>query len=125
MNSNNRAISLIFLLASFMIAGIFLYILFYVGNLFNIESKLANYELVFSVVGVMVLIGSIVAFNKNQKSIKFTGEVVDEFTRVTWPKKVEVRAATIVVTLFIIICGVILGIFDVAIGRLIALLLGV
>ncbi len=50
-------------------------------------------------------------------------EVVSELRKVTWPKREEVTRSTVVVVVCILICGSLLGVFDMVWGKLITTLL--
>ena len=120
-----KIVNMVQLLTSALVAGVFLHSINYLSGMFNLESKIPQHEIVFSVGTVCILIGVFLFLNKHERTHKFITEVVDEFTRVTWPSKIEVRGATIVVTIFILICGLVWGGVDSIINRVIAAIVGI
>lgn len=52
----------------------------------------------------------------------FTGEIVDELKKATWPTKVELRDSTIVVIVAAVILGVFTSISDFALYQVVDLL---
>ncbi|MBI4041164.1 MAG: preprotein translocase subunit SecE [Deltaproteobacteria bacterium] len=48
----------------------------------------------------------------NTKSYVYATEVVQELKKVTWPKSLDVRSATIVVIIAVILAGSLLGLID-------------
>ena len=56
---------------------------------------------------------------KESKVVNYVKEAVGELKKVTWPKKDEVVNSTFVVVIVVIIISLILGTFDIAVGKLI------
>ncbi len=55
---------------------------------------------------------------RNEKANTFTGEVIGELKKVTWPAKKEIQTATIVVIVTTLILGLTLFLFDTVWGQL-------
>ncbi len=73
----------------------------------------------FKQIETMIRVGSVAlgfvayfAMSRNETSNKFTTEVVEELSRVTWPTVDDTTKATIVVLIMVLISGGILGLFD-------------
>ncbi len=66
---------------------------------------------------VLAGVGGFVAY-RNEKANAFTGEVIGELKKVTWPQKKEVQTATVVVIVTTLILGLTLFVFDTAWGQL-------
>ena len=61
--------------------------------------------------------------NNPFRSIRiFTGEIIDELKKATWPTKVELRDSTIVVIVAAVILGVFTSISDFALYQVVDLL---
>jgi preprotein translocase subunit SecE len=74
---------------------------------------------------VPVLLGLIVfaVLFRHPKVNLFLEEVVSELRKVTWPSREEVVRSTTVVIICIAICSVVLGVFDLAWGKVVSYLL--
>jgi preprotein translocase SecE subunit len=48
-----------------------------------------------------------------RQTVTFVGEVNDEIRKVTWPDKAQLRSATGVIILFVVIVAIIIGLMDV------------
>ncbi|HPW45393.1 MAG TPA: preprotein translocase subunit SecE [bacterium] len=55
----------------------------------------------------------------NSKVTEFTGEVIAELSRVVWPNRKETALSTVVVTVLVMICAMILFGFDMLWGALV------
>ena len=71
----------------------------------------ANFTTTTMIALVVALVVTIVLW-KNKKVNAFLRSVVEELKKVTWPTKLETKAATVVVIVFSIIVSLILGVFD-------------
>jgi preprotein translocase subunit SecE len=60
-----------------------------------------------------------VVLYKNPKTVTFTGDVVSELSRVAWPNRKETALSTVVVSILIVICAMILFGFDMLWGSVI------
>ncbi len=79
---------------------------------FNFESMFKQAELAITLSSI--LLGVLAGFSLywNDKSNAFMNEVVLEMSRVTWPTTNDTYKATILVVVFVLIAGVVLGGFD-------------
>ena len=59
----------------------------------------------------IAVLGTIYALRK-ERWFKFSIEVIEEISQVTWPTRSETRAATIVVIVITLICSIILWVMD-------------
>lgn len=74
---------------------------------------------------LIALVAAVTVFiilKKNQKVNSFVGEVVVELEKVTWPPKKETLLSSVVVSVMVAICAVILFAFDTMWGTLVKLL---
>jgi preprotein translocase subunit SecE len=55
---------------------------------------------------------------------EFTGEVVDEIKKVTWPDMPQLRNATLVIMVFVIIVALIIWIMDLSVSRILRTIIG-
>jgi preprotein translocase SecE subunit len=84
----------------------------YVVGAYDLEVKFRSIGMALQVgTGVVSLLGFIILL-KNERANQYMHEVVAELSRVTWPKALETRNATIVVIVMVIISGIILAGLD-------------
>src|SRR3989338_9061606 len=69
-------------------------------------------EIAARLVPIGVGIGTFAGLYRYPKSYQYMTEVVTELKKVTWPGSKDVRAATIVVIIGVLIAGAMLGVFD-------------
>lgn len=72
--------------------------------------------------GVVIAIAVFIIFRKNTKTNAFTNEVLVELSKVTWPPRKETLLSTVVVTIMVAICALILFGFDTLWGTLVKVL---
>jgi preprotein translocase subunit SecE len=72
--------------------------------------------------GVEVTVASIVALA--QRSASYVRDVRAEVRKVTWPTWADLRRTTIVVVIFVVIIGLIIGLMDVIASKLLIDVLG-
>ncbi len=72
--------------------------------------------------GIVVAVAIFVIFRKNTKANTFTNEVLVELSKVTWPPRKETLLSTVVVTVMVAICSLILFGFDTLWGTLVKVL---
>ena len=68
---------------------------------------------------------SLMATNIVAKTRNFTAEVVDELKKVTWPDMSQLRSATGVIIVFVIIVALIILLMDVTVRGLLNLIMGI
>jgi preprotein translocase subunit SecE len=61
-----------------------------------------------NIAGISIAVASTIYALRKQRWFKFSIEVVEEISQVTWPTRAETRAATIVVIIITLICSTIL-----------------
>ena len=71
-----------------------------------------------TLIGLVIAAVSGFAGFKNEKANAFTGEVIGELKKVTWPAKKEIQTATVVVIVTTLILGLTLFLFDTVWGQL-------
>ena len=111
-NQRQKWVNLIFTATALLVGGVAFIALTKLTALYNLESSVKQIDL-FVRVGSLVL-GAVVGFGLylNDKSNAFMNEVVLELIRVTWPTPNDTVKATILVVIFVLIAGVVLGGFD-------------
>ncbi len=72
--------------------------------------------------GIVVAVAIFIIFRKNTKTNTFTNEVLVELSKVTWPPRKETLLSTVVVTIMVAICSLILFGFDTLWGTLVKVL---
>lgn len=115
------------LTVSFMIAGILTWLV--IGALFDtfaatwgFVARMASNDIVrhgLPVVCGLTVFGSLL-FNKN--ILAWSAEVVSEIQKVVWPSRKDTLGMTVVVCIFLLITGLMVGLFDVFSGYLVNLL---
>lgn len=61
---------------------------------------------------------------KTQRAVAYLRDVRAEIQKVTWPTWLDLRRTTVVVSIFVIVVGIIIGIMDVISSRLLINVLG-
>jgi preprotein translocase subunit SecE len=74
--------------------------------------------------GIASAVAIFIIFRKNAKANTFTNEVLVELSKVTWPPRKETLLSTVVVTIMVAICSLILFGFDTLWGTLVKVLYG-
>jgi preprotein translocase subunit SecE len=69
-------------------------------------------ELASTIAGITIAFLAALYAMRKERWFKFTIEVVEEISQVTWPTRAETRAATIVVIIMTLICSTILWSMD-------------
>lgn len=82
------------------------------GEWFDLESKVKNYQLIHNVVSVLLSIGVFAYIMKNDVTRSFLEEVYTEGTKVVWPDKNETVKHTFVIMIGVTIVGYLLWVFD-------------
>ncbi len=85
---------------------------FNLSSAWELEARFKQIETIIRVGSVALGFVAYFAMSRNQVSNKFTTEVVEELSRVTWPTVDDTSKATIVVMIMVLISGGILGLFD-------------
>lgn len=112
MENRSRAINLVFVGCGAFAAALVLYVLRWLSPMFALEAKIPAFDFVVSLTALIVGVGTWFFVSQHPKVKVFLGEVVAETMKTSFPEKKEVYAATIVVTIFVLIIGFILGGFD-------------
>jgi preprotein translocase SecE subunit len=60
-----------------------------------------------------VLVWRVQVRDMARQTVAFAGQVNDEIRKVTWPDKAQLRSATGVIILFVVIVAIIIGLMDV------------
>jgi len=126
MDQNAKIVSL-----SFLVGGLLIW--FVMGSFFaemmsisGIRDPLWNtFMPVSRIVALAVAVGVTIYGLKSQKTFGYGLDVVAELRKVTWPSIEEVRAATIVTIVLVIIITILLGLFDFVWGGLTSLIYSV
>jgi preprotein translocase subunit SecE len=94
-----------------------------IGGTYDLEARVRNFELVLR--GASLLVGGLLflILYRNQKSNEFMNDVVAELVRVTWPTQKETTSATFIVIVMVLISGVVLGLLDYVLTRLLQMVL--
>jgi len=83
-----------------------------ISGTYDLEARVRNIELLMRILSIVCGALLFLFLYKHEKSNQFMNEVVVELSRVTWPTQKETTSATIVVIIFVIISGLVLGLFD-------------
>lgn len=84
------------------------------GEWFELESKISNFNAIAQVLGGLIGLGTFIYIMKNDKTSSFLYEVYSEVLKVVWPGKEDTNKQTIVIMIGVTIVGFILGFFDVS-----------
>lgn len=82
------------------------------GEWFELESKIANFNAVIQVLSVLIAGGVFFYIMKNKKTSTYLEEVWNEIVKVIWPDRSATGRHTIGIMIGVGIVGFILGIFD-------------
>ena len=84
----------------------------YISGTYDLEAKFKSIDLAMR--GLSVLVGALVFWGcySHTQTNTFMNEVAVELSRVTWPTQKETTSATFVVIIMVLICGIVLGLFD-------------
>jgi len=94
------------------------------AGLYDLETKIPRIDLILQGFGILVAAASMGVLSLNAKTLNYMNEVVSEVGKMTWPTRKETIPATIVVMIMVLICGAILGLFDLVFAGLLRQLLG-
>lgn len=93
------------------------------SNSWPVYARLTDSEVVANLIPVVVAISVFVYFFASKNIRTWANEVIVEVSKVVWPSKKDTTAMTIFVCFFMIMSGILLGIFDLISGRLIKLII--
>ena len=91
------------------------YVILFIGQLgewFDLEAKVKNFNAIAQAVGVFAGLGAFVYVLKNQKSSAFLSEVYNELVKVVWPEKDGIVKLTVWIVIALTICSAILFVID-------------
>ena len=111
-NQRQKWVNLVFTAMAIMVASIAFIGLSKITAVYNLESSVKQIDMIIRLGSI--LLGAALGFGLylNDKSNAFMNEVVLEMSRVTWPTSKETTNATILVIIFVLVAGALLGIFD-------------
>jgi preprotein translocase subunit SecE len=120
MTSNRKFISLIFLACGFLCWLLFREVFETVWALARfpvpVNFMVKPWDMIAIVAGVVVFI----VLYRNTQVVTFTNEVISELSKVVWPARKETALSTVVVTVLVGICSIILFGFDMFWGMLVS-----
>ncbi len=126
MGSDKKWIYLSFIVGALLLSWVFDQFLKLVLGYAQISNPIIMGVLPATTVGAVVAMGIFAYFYCRQEKVQvFSGEVLQELRKVTWPSKDGSYKSTIVVLVTVIIMAAILGVFDWICNRLVALILQV
>jgi preprotein translocase subunit SecE len=113
-NSNKKMITL-----SFMITGILAWLIVKVlittaaGMVSGKAAQMLNTDMALHFVPVLWGVAVFAILQMSPKIVAWADEVVSELMRIVWPSRKDTTAMTIVVCVMLLICGFIIGGFDI------------
>ncbi len=78
------------------------------------DTRVLGLVSVTTIISVVSAAGTFVALIRNPRAMRFTDEVVQELSRVTWPTKDETTRATTIVVFTTLFVAALLGLYDLA-----------
>jgi preprotein translocase subunit SecE len=111
-NQRQKIVNLVFTAVALLFAVICFVGLSKLTVMFNLESSIKQIDLIvrFAAIALGAVLGFVLYLNNQSNA--FMNEVVLELGRVTWPTTNDTYKATILVVIFVLIAGVVLGGFD-------------
>lgn len=111
-NQRQKIVNLVFTAVALLFAVICFVGLSKLTVMFNLESSIKQIDLIvrFAAIALGAVLGFVLYLNNQSNA--FMNEVVLELGRVTWPTTSDTYKATILVVIFVLIAGVVLGGFD-------------
>ena len=98
------------------VAALVAFILFSFGlkasATFDLETKFRSIENLLRIGSILIGAAVFFVLYSNTKINEFTGDVMAELARVTWPTNKETYSATFVVIVMVLIAGVVLALLD-------------
>ena len=83
-----------------------------------------NLQLVLQIIGIVVLVGLLVAaYIYREAILKFTGEVLAEMKKVSWTTRRELVDSTLIVILSSFLLGIFVGVIDFAFSKGVAVII--
>lgn len=92
------------------------------GEWFELEAKIPRFNIFAQGLGVVLAAIFFIAVQKIPASSKFLSETFHELSKVIWPDRQETVRQTIGIMIGLAILGIVLGLIDVGIGKLLGLL---
>ena len=111
-NNNKKWVSLSVLAFAIIVAVLANMGMIRLAGMYDLEAKIKGLEWILRVTTFAIGAGIYALIYLNEKSNAYLNEVVVEVSKIAWPTKDETIKSTIVVVIFVIIAGVILGTFD-------------
>jgi len=111
-NQRQKWVNLVFTGLALLVAAVTFVGFSKVSAVYNLESSIKQIDLVIRFGSLLFGAGLGLGLYLNDKSNAFMNEVVLEMVRVTWPASKETTNATILVVLFVLMAGIMLGAFD-------------
>jgi preprotein translocase subunit SecE len=81
-------------------------------GVYDLETRVHSIGLILQIAAVVIAGIAFLVVYQNDDANQFMNEVMLELSRVSWPTTKETSSSTVVVMIMVLICGVILGLFD-------------
>jgi preprotein translocase subunit SecE len=81
-------------------------------GVYDLETRVHSIGLILQIAAVVIAGIAFLVLYQNDDANQFMNEVMLELSRVSWPTTKETSSSTVVVMIMVLICGVILGLFD-------------
>lgn len=111
-NDRQKWVSLSFVVFSGIVGFVLFTFLSQISQAYDLEARYQQMVWVVRGVALVVGLGLFIGFYRSDAANQFMNEVIVELGRVSWPTRQETTKGTIVVVIFCIICGLILGALD-------------
>jgi preprotein translocase subunit SecE len=92
------------------------------GEWFDIEAKIPNFEWIYQSAAIFIGIGMFVYLVTSKAVNIYLEEVYSELTKVVWAKRDETTKLTLGILVGVIITSIVLGFVDFSIGKIFGLL---
>ena len=110
--SNKRLVLTVFLSAGVLTWIILESLTRQIAASFRLATRFPGAEVGIVVLPVLLAATLSIFLMRNARTSEFMNEVVVELKKVSWPQRKELYATTVVAIVFMLIAGVILGLFD-------------
>jgi len=117
-----KVMTLSFLIAGALVFWVMGVLLDTAAGSFALVARLKANPLMLHGFPLVCAVGVFLWLQLSEKNKAFTGEVINETSKVVWPSQRDVKSLTIAVGIMILIAGMVLAGFDIVAGKALALL---
>ncbi len=110
-------------ICSFIVGFVIIRFLEQMGEWFDLEAKVANFQIVSQVAGIVIALVVFRLVTTNKNASEHMNEVYSELVKVTWPKKEDILGTTVGLVIALSIVSGIFVLVDMGFRKLLELVL--